>query len=530
VEGSEILWLCALAPACLAAACLPAPERPYLTPLGIAVLGYAGWLMLTNIWINPYTSAATYDAGFLVAGFLIGRRAGRETATMLFGLALAFAVGVALWSIWQRSTGAELRGRALFETPATLAAILNLMLVPGLALVAAGKHNRWLIGALVVLTGALIGTLSRGGWIALIAACLTGLILLRRAALGVDRKSAGIVAAIFAAGYLLSLVAPLTWQSTVGTVPDSASMRLALYQAATDAIRDGSWTLGSGYLSFRYVLEAARPTIFGYREATTYFVHDDYLQALLELGIPGLVFLLLIAVLPSVVAWRALPALAPEWRLGAVALAAATVSMAAHAIVDFPFHIEVCLLIYGACAGLLAAWITEDAKSAEPRPALIQLRRLTVVALATVSVWLLARPALAEAIVDYAKYQWATGRGESAAYWIEIAERLESADWRYHWYAGQFWYANAQALNNAAAARLADQAFAAGLAANPRAVQNLLWRISAHIDLRPLLPAPADRATLRAWGDRALALAPLDPGVSLQRDLIRKFEAGEATR
>jgi O-antigen ligase len=501
-----------------------------LTPLGSAVLGYAAWLMLTNLWVNPYTSAATYDAGFLVGGFLLGRRAGRESATTLLGVALAFAVGLALWSIWQRATGAALRGHALFETPATLAATINLVLLPGLVLVAAGRPNRWLIGALALLTGALIGTASRGGWIALIAACLAGFILMRRAALSVDRKSAGIVAAIFAAGYLLSLVAPLTWQSTVGTAPDSASMRLALYQAAADAIRDGSWTLGTGYLSFRYVLEAARPTIFGYREAITYFVHDDYLQALLELGIPGLVFMLLIAVLPIVVAWRALPALAQEARLGVVALTAAMVSMAAHAIVDFPFYIAACLLIYGACAGLLAAWVAEDAKTVEPRSALIRLRRLTVVALATVAVWLLARPAVAEAIADYAKHEWGMGRGESAAYWFEMARRVEPADWRYHWYAGQFWFVQAQAGSNPAAARLADQAFAAGLAANPREVANLLWRISTHIYLRPLLAAPANRATLRGWGDRALALAPLDPGVGLQRDLIRRFELREATR
>jgi O-antigen ligase len=523
VDAAATLWLCGLAVLWASGALLPRSKVPGTSVLGFAVFGYAAWLVLTNTWVNSYTAAASYDAAFLIGGFLIGRRAGRHNADLLFAIALAFAVGLAAWSIWQRVTGTAPRGHALFETPATLASVINLVLLPGLILAAAGRRNPWLFAALALLAGAIIGTASRGGWIALLAGGVAAFLLLRRAAITVDRKAALTLLAVFGIGYLLSLVAPLTWETTFGTAPASAGMRLGLYEAAIAALFHSSWLFGSGYLAFRYVLEAARPVIPGYQEAVTYFVHNDYLQSLLELGIPGLLLLVLLASLPMVQVWRLLPRLALPLRVPVIALAAATTSMAVHALVDFPFYITVCLLVYGGCIGLLDALLA-DAEPACVQEAVSPLRRGATAAVWTIAVWILAKPAVAEAASEYAKYQWGVAQGESAAYWFEVARRIDAGDWRYHWYAGQFWFVQAQTGTNAAAARLADRAFAEGFAANPREVANLLWRISTHIYLRSLLAAPAEQKILREWGDLALALAPLDPGVQKQRELIARFE------
>ncbi len=528
VDASATLWLCGLAALWITAALLPPAETPRLSALGFVVFGYAAWLVITNTF-NTYTAAASYDAAFLVGGFLIGRRAGRENIDLLFAVTLAFAVGLAAWSIWQRATGAAPRGRALFDTPATLASILNLVLLPGLVVVAAGKRNVWLFAALALLAGAVIGTASRGGWLALLAGGSAAFFLLRRAAITVNLRAALTIVAIFGLGYLLSLLAPLTWDITFGTAPTSAGSRFELYQAAIDAVSHSSPLFGSGYLAFRYVLEAARPTIPGYQEAITYFVHNDYLQLLLELGIPGLLLLVLLANLPIVQVWRLVPRLALPGRMAVIALAAATTSMAVHALVDFPFYITVCLLVYGVCIGLLEVLLA-DAEHARVKGAIGPARRPARAAAWALAMWILAKPAAAEAVSEYAKHQWRIGQGESAAYWFEMARRIDVRDWRYHWYAGQFWYSQAQVLPNDAAARLADRAFAEGFAANPREVANLLWRISTHIHLRPLLAAPVDRATLRRWADLAYFLAPLDPRVKTQRELVAQFEAKELAR
>jgi O-antigen ligase len=527
VDASAMLWLYGLVALWVGGILLPPTKTPPVTALGLAVFGYAAWIAITNTWVSPYTSAASYDAAFLISGFLVGRRAGRENVHLLFVVALAFAVSLAGWSIGQRATGDAPRGHALFDTPATLASLINLVLLPGLVLAAAGRRNPWLFAALTLLAGAVIGTASRGGWLALLASGIAAVFLLRRAEIAVDRRGGFTIVAIFGVGYLLSLLAPLTWETTLGTA--SAGHRLDLYKAAIDALSPSSWLFGSGYLAFRYVLEAARPSIPAYHEAITYFVHNDYLQLLLELGVPGLLLLVLLAALPIAQVWRMLPRLGAPSRLAVIALATATTSMAVHALVDFPFYITVCLLVYGACIGLLEALLAE-AQPARAEGPKSPARRAATAAVWTIAVWILAKPAVAEAVSDYAKHQWRDGHGESAAYWFEIARRVDAGDWRYHWYAGQFWYAQAQASPNAAAARLADRAFTEGFAANPREVANLLWRISTHIHLRPLLAAPADRATLRQWADLAAALAPLDPRVKTQGELVAQFEAKEGAR
>jgi O-antigen ligase len=524
VDASAALWFSALAAAFLGASVV-GNEPKRLSLLGAALLGYAAWLVATNLCCNPYTAAAPYDAAFLVAGFLAGRRGGEEAAPLLLRIALAFAVAVAAWSVWQRATGEAARGHALFETPATLASTLNLVLVPGVVMLAAGCRSRLLFLSLAVVAAALIGTASRGGWLACAGAGAVSIALFARAGIRLERRSMLAVLAVFVVGYAVSLAAPLRWEAVIGTAPASATARLALYEAALQALGESSWLTGYGYLGFRHVLEAARPGIPEYRDAITYFVHDDYLQVLLELGIPGLALLLLVAVLPVVQVWRALPRLPAPSRATFIALAGATTSMAVHALIDFPFYIAVCLLLYGACTGLIASMAGDGGMPRFDVPRYPALMRAAKAGVAAAAAWLLVMPLAAEAAADYARRQFENGRSDKAAYWFEAARRLDARDWRYHWYAGQFWYAQAQANRNAAAARLADVALASAFAADPHEVQPLVWRISAHLRLRELLPAPADPATLRAWGDLAASLAPLDRGVQAHREMIRRFEA-----
>src|SRR4026209_2256621 len=107
--------------------------------------------------------------------------------------------------------------------------------------------------------------------------------------------------------------------------------------------------LGTGYLSFRHLLDSAVVPIVGFEEgSTTYFVHNDYLQVLLELGIPGLAGmggkggvpavpngclrvvlelgipglagLVAMVALPAIQAWRAAPGLSAELRLKCIAI------------------------------------------------------------------------------------------------------------------------------------------------------------------------------------------------------------------
>jgi hypothetical protein len=205
--------------------------------------------------------------------------------------------------------------------------------------------------------------------------------------------------------------------------------------------------------------------------------------------------LLGIAAWPLLAARRLAPKLraAPAERLILVALAAALGSMAAHAVVDFPFYIPVCLMMYGSALGLLDSMLLRASGDETPRTgahALMRVRGAVVAGAATLALWILITPVAAQAAAGYAHRQWRAAFGESAAYWFEVARRLEPRDWRYHWYAGQFWFAEAAQNRKPEAARLADRAFSDGYAANAREKRNLLGLIATHRELRALLPAP----------------------------------------
>jgi O-antigen ligase len=404
-----------------------------VTPIGIALAFFALWIAATNQWVSAsYTAAAPYHAAFLATGFLLARSVDLRT---LYGSALAGAVMLSAWALWQALGGA--RGQALFETPATLAAVLNLVLLPGLVWVAFQKNDRFIVPMLAALVVGLLCAQSRGGWLGFGAGALAALVLARRAGFSVRPAILWTLSTLMAGGLALCV-------HSMGSV----EARLGLYEVALRSMASPLW--GTGYLSFYYHLEPLKAQIPDYAAGFTYFVHNDYLQTLLELGVPGLVALLTLVVLPLV---------RHEKDVKSIAAIAAIVATAVHALVDFPFYVPICLLLFGAALGVV--------DSSLPRNEL-RIHKISKTIVAALCIWVLATPVVAETAARYAQRQWRAQENESAAYWFEFARRVTPRDWRYHWYAGQFWQAVAAGNNNRRAAQLAQNAFADGRAANPR--------------------------------------------------------------
>ena len=526
--GTVLPW--ALSACSLAATGWAANARgPLLSPLSLPVFGFAVLVALHTLLLSPaYTPAGLYHPLLLVLGFLAVRCSGERGERSAARSAIAFGVILAAWGLVQVGP-LELPRARDFRDAGELRGGGQPALVPLLAAVLLGRRGALLLALLAGFAAAMFAADSRGGLLALAAGFAAAIVLGLRAR-QLRSKNISLALALLATGWLLaaalralpwaglttaSVEPPTTAQEQAG----SSQSRLELYALSWNAWRERPLS-GTGYLTFRYTLEQGRAQVPSYGEsAQTWFVHNDYLQTLQELGPLGLTALLALAWLPAWIAYRRLPALPQAQRAPVVAAASGLAAMACHALVDFPFYTPVCLVLYGALLGALDRRLVHCGTRGKPVTHAAWLRAAGL-GLALLAGVLLLRPVAAEAAAAWGMKGFAAGDGRSAAFWLGVARRIEPADWRYHWYAGQFWDGQASVSRRREAARLAAQAYAAGLDANRLEVSNLLGKISVNRRHGKLLDAPADSPTLANWVAQAEALAPFNDAVRRERALL----------
>ena len=505
-------------------------SRAPLSLLALAGFGYPALVALNALVFSPaYTPAGLYHPLLLVASFLVARRftAWAEKRAALSAIALGAIL--AAWGLVQLALQGVARAHAFFETPSAYAATLNLLLVPLLAVAFAGGRNGLIVSGVIALSAALFAADSRGGLLALAAGIGAAMILARRAQL-LRPRGLMLALAFVAAGSILAAAlralpsSHATEPPTARVRAESSVSRLELYALSWSAWREHP-LLGSGYLTFGYALEKGRARVPSYGDSNeTSFVHNDYLQTLFELGPLGLAALLALTWLPPWIAYRRIPVLREDQRLRVVATSSALVAMAVHALVDFPFYVPICLVLYGSLLGALDRQVRESVQAPAPPWHSIPWLRAARAGAILIALIFLLRPVVAETVAERGLARAAAGKGQSAALLLGAARRIEPADWRYYWYEGQFWDAQANDSGKREAAQLAAEAYAAGVHANPLEIRNLLGKISVHRRHRALLDAPADRSTLQTWLAQAEALAPLNPEVRRARRMLEAMK------
>jgi O-antigen ligase len=517
--ASPAIW--ALSLACLAATLFSGRSLGWqVSPLALAIWAYTAWTVIHTAFISrAYNPTGLFDPCFLLAGFTIGRTFEREQRQRCY-YALAGVVAVlALWGVGQIAFGAG-RGRAVFETANTLASVVNMALASALVMIVYGAPRRLGILAAILFAG-LLASFSRGGAMAILVTAVAlcafpgrPTFQWRRFAKVAPPLLAGAAIVFVAMALARGLPSPGAPAGMISNL-DSVRSRLELYRLAWSTL-DFSW--GIGYLAFRHVLEVGRATVPSYGEsAFTSYVHNDFLQTLLELGIAGLAALIAILALAARAATRRSREADVSPEEGFAALAG-VLTVVVHAFVDFPLHVPLCLFLFGFGAGVLDRGRGLLASTAPG----IQTQRLVTLVLVAGAAVLLARAVIAEGAAAYAMKKWLLGQTRDAASGFEVAQRADPADWRYHLYAGQFWFAQAAQSGKPEHAQRADSAFAAGQAANPLEPSSALGRAFTNLRYASLLPAPAPPATIAAWADQALMVAPVNPAVRREYAEIRR--------
>jgi len=130
---------------------------------------------------------------------------------------------------------------------------------------------------------------------------------------------------------------------------DSFQARRLIWQGAWHMWRESPW---QGWGLYRFRLIYPRYQLDADQSAGQY-VHNDYLQLLLEIGIPGLLLVLLSMGLIAWWGWRTLrsPGVSESRRLEIAALLAAMAAISVHGMVSYDFYILPVLLVLGLITG-----------------------------------------------------------------------------------------------------------------------------------------------------------------------------------
>src|SRR5689334_5491213 len=281
VTASPMLWLGALGAFAGASLLWRSEIELGMTPLPWAVCGFAAWIVANDFLNSPYTAAGIFHPALLAAGFLFVRTLDAKARGAVLRSALAGMAWLALWALLQAAWG-QGRAHALFETPNTLATVLNLALAPLLFRIAYGDERRSLFGLAILLMAALATTLSRGGAIALAAGLLaTSLLYFRRpSTAGVVRVCGVACSGVIVAGLAVYLprwtahtAAPSEGAAEMiaSTLGPTVSSRAELYRLALGAAGEHPW-LGTGYLGFKAFFDAGQLQVPSYAAGHfTYF-------------------------------------------------------------------------------------------------------------------------------------------------------------------------------------------------------------------------------------------------------------------
>jgi O-antigen ligase len=211
-----------------------------------------------------------------------------------------------------------------------------------------------LAGAVAVLSFATLLTASRVG-IALLPVALLGVwAILLPALSGLGRWRLVPAFAAVAAVPTIALIAWRTGNTALRTVAErfvfAGDPRLELWRDAWFAARQ-AWPVGVGIGGAQPALVAAE-RLEVLDPLVPNRVHNDYLELVLEAGLPAIAVAIAIAVLLAVAAWRSWRSRPQDRHLTLLGIVILTVA-AAHSFVDYPIRSMALACLIGTGAGLL---------------------------------------------------------------------------------------------------------------------------------------------------------------------------------
>lgn len=353
-------------------------EIPVAAP---SMFVFALWLYVTLSlsWSSvPFASLVTYMI-FIACPlpfFAVLLNPDREQWSKTLGIALFTALSItAGWAIIQFVFFGDIYGDRAHHplpNPNNLAGLLNLGLLPALALFLTAKDKSWLLpGALFLVLlffAGLVATESRGGILSALIAALVLVTTLRRHPPVLWQRLLALIVPALIVFFLVSMVTDMRFATRLGdlamiSADEPALARLAIWENTLQMFKDHIW-FGVGLGAFYLYYPSYRMP--GADNSTGNWAHMDPLQYGVEMGViaPLLLYGIAIAVLVRTIrAVKAAPQGSTE-RAGVMALFCALLAIFIHTHASFHLYIMPIMIVTGVW---LALWYHLTSKVLETK-------------------------------------------------------------------------------------------------------------------------------------------------------------------
>lgn len=504
-----------------------------LTPLLLLVAVFITLFIININVISPVDNAeANYLISLFTAGFVLSTYANEQFIKNTLSILVCIFILLTILGLIQYLTGygylVQLgqAANAIFYTPNTFAASLNIILLPLIIFYIFDNAAKYLLSAILILFAGLLVSQSRGGWVAFLFSMLFIYVLIKIVGINFNRQRIkrlllGLML-VFSCYVVINQSGLKNENNTIllseninhlirsDNVVSTMTRRFEHYNIAWEQIKKTPLA-GTGFHTYQYFqLRDQQAPYIGIR---TRYVHNDYLQLWMETGISGVVLFIALFILPVYYLIKWIRRIRQNELMVLIAILAGLASFYIHALVDFIFYVPFILFMFGFSLGVFNQYINKHclAGYVVTLPARLINARFLKPLTCLVIVGFLSQPVIAQLAYNKAIERTQSLDIETALKLYELARRFAPTVPAYYWYEGAV-LMNAVKLNqHSPSAVRADKLFAKGMNVGSFTVKNSLARAELHRDYGYLLADREDLNIVLSWNEAALYWRPSDP-------------------
>ncbi len=498
-----------------------------LPAIGIILLMLLIFNSITKSDFNNYPVIYFFLTYFFSGFFIISVLDKQQIQFVYYGIVIIFSI-LSCWAIVQfifNYAQINYKGVAasvIFANPNTFAAALNLILLPLITIYLFSNKTELSKNYLcfILIFAGLVSTQSRAGWIAFVSGLVCLIILFRFVKNKIPlitwlKIFAGFLAVIFilygTKAMIVSGPIEITQQpeNNIQVLDNSINIaitnkgtrsiqqRIELAKTSLELIKEQPIN-GIGYFKFIYFYYE------NLRYTYTHYVHNDYLQYWLELGLPGILIVIFIIFTTYWQGIKYLKIKSSEEKIWVIAIISGLTSYFTHALASYVFYVPILLFIFAGYTAILNKVFVNNKELYSFNVNLNNILQVNFIRLFRILISISILIFLFNFVIAQISYRAGTsmlnaGLIDQASQLFERARRFSPAETQNYLLEADYWKNIALVKNDRKAANHADKLYKKIMDIDIYDVQSRLQRAILHREKSDLLDDTESEKTILSW-------------------------------